>query len=155
MSDDPIQKILDIFDFDQVDLMFEDVKAFHKKFGLIVSDVPVRLTDRKADERIEFMQEELDEYVAGVAEKDMAKIADSLVDLVYVALGTAVMHGLPWALLWNEVQRANMAKVRGTTHRGHAVDVMKPPGWVPPNHDPLLEASGWDRNALPIDDEGV
>ena len=37
---------------------------------------------------------------------------DALIDLTYVAMGTAYMMGLPWQDLWDEVQRANMSKVR-------------------------------------------
>ncbi len=140
-------------DFDNLDLMFQDVKAFHLKYGLLASDVPRMLTQRKAGERIEFMAEELREYAQAVLDNDIEKAADALVDLVYVALGTAVMMGLPWAQLWAEVQRANMQKVRGITHRGHKVDVMKPPGWIPPNHQPILAASGYDLTLPPLDDE--
>ena len=47
------------------------------------------------------------------------------------------MMGLPWPQLWDEVQRANMAKERakhaGESKRGSALDVVKPEGWVPPD----------------------
>jgi len=45
-------------------------------------------------------------------EQDLPQIADALVDLVYVALGTSHLHGFPWPVLWNDVQRANMSKER-------------------------------------------
>lgn len=120
------------------DLEFEDVKLFQQKFGMLVHDRPVHLTKRKLRERADFMQEELNEFIEAVEKQDMAGIADALVDLVYVAKGTAVSLGLPWRQLWNEVQRANMDKVRGIGKRGAKVDCIKPEGWRPPNIDQIL-----------------
>lgn len=119
---------------------FDDVEAFHKKFGVPLAGTPSFL-DADADEfRRKFMQEELDEYTEAYMAGDMLKAADALVDLVYVALGTASMMGLPWQQLWDEVQRANMSKVRATgaddarSVRKSALDVVKPEGWKAPDH---------------------
>ena len=125
---------------------FHDVQQFHHKFGLLASDEPVHLTKRKLGERVECLQEELNEFKDAIETQDLAKQGDALIDLVYFALGTAVMLGLPWDKMWNEVQRANMAKEPGTTHRGHAVDVRKPAGWIGPQHELILEAHGYDRD---------
>lgn len=115
------------------DKEFLDVRDFHLKFGLLTFDRPVHLTQRKLKERVECMQEELHEFWEASQKQDLETMFDSLIDLVYFAKGTAVMLGLPWAEGWNEVHVANMAKVRGETHRGHKVDVCKPPGWTPPD----------------------
>lgn len=125
----------------------DDVRAFNAKFGLLLHETPGHLTYSKLLERAEFMGEELCEFYRAAHEQDLASQADALVDLVYVALGTAVMLGLPWAELWADVQRANMAKVRGPTKRGHAVDCCKPEGWVGPKTTEILEAHGytWER----------
>ena len=123
------------------DLELEDVRAFHDKFKQLNYDEPGFLSRRKQLERAGFMQEELDEFLAA---KTLADQADALIDLVYVAKGTAVMMGLPWCRLWEDVQRANMEKVPGTTHRGNLVDVAKPPGWRPPEGHKILLAYGWD-----------
>lgn len=152
---------------------FADVDAFHEKFQLLRFQKPGHLTKGKLRERIEFMQEELNEFIEGCGlvaitttdspgtpvlayedegEQDLAKQADALVDLVYVALGTAVMLGLPWDWLWNDVQRANMAKVRGVTHRGHAVDVKKPEGWQGPQTERILNIAGYNPNEEQRDD---
>ena len=151
---------------------FEDVRAFHDKFELMRADRPRHLTRRKLKERLEFMLEELQEFAAdsgleiveehipagdepagrrlvvresGYNDQHLDGQADALVDIVYVALGTAVMLGLPWQELWNDVQRANMSKVRGVTKRGHAVDVTKPEGWIGPKGDVILRAHGYQR----------
>lgn len=123
---------------------FSDVFEFHAKYNLLHHEFPVHLTTSKLKERIQFMQEELDEFKDAAIRQDLADQADALVDLVYVAMGTAVMLGLPWQALWDEVQRANMDKVRGVTKRGHPVDVTKPPGWIPPQINDILYAHYYD-----------
>ena len=131
---------------------FKDVKKFHEKFGLLVGRKPQRLTIRKMKERIEFLQEELDELKSAVESDNFPEQADALVDIVYVALGTAVMMGLPWKSLWDDVQRANMEKVRGVTKRGHAVDCMKPEGWIAPWTAGIVWEHGFDPDLAPVDD---
>ena len=125
------------------DKEFEDVKAFHKKFGLLAHDHPGHLTDRKLRERVECMQEELYEFEDACEAQDLAAQADALIDLVYFAKGTAVMLGLPWDELWDDVQRANMTKVRGVGHRGHKVDCVKPPDWIGPTTMAILLRAGY------------
>lgn len=122
---------------------FQDVLSFHVKFGLLAPDVPTHLTERKLRERSQFMLEELGEFNMAAHMQDLPLMADALVDLVYVAMGTAIMLGLPWQELWDEVQRANLAKVRGVTPRNHPVDVTKPPDWTPPRHPPILQRAGY------------
>ena len=122
---------------------FDDVKSFHQKFGLLVSEQPTHLTRRKLRERVECLQEELEEFMLAVDSQSLPEQADALIDLVYFALGTAVMMGLPWDELWADVQRANMSKVRGETKRGHKVDVTKPVGWVAPQGHGILARHGY------------
>jgi hypothetical protein len=121
----------------------QDVLAFNKKFGIMVNDDPTYLTKRKLQERIDFLQEELDEFKLACDAQDLPEQADALVDLVYVALGTAVMLGLPFQELWDDVQRANMAKERGISKRGNLVDCIKPTGWQGPMGNVILMANGW------------
>lgn len=124
--------------------MYKDVDKLHKKFGLLRFKNPGHLSKRKMDERIAFLQEELREFMVAADNDDIAGQADALVDLVYVALGTARMMGLPWKDLWDDVQRANMAKVRGMGPRGHKVDLIKPEGWVQPRTLRILTDAGYD-----------
>lgn len=120
------------------DAEFNDVRRFQEKFGQLSYYDPGFLTRRKLEERARFLQEELDELLAAPT---LSLQADALIDLVYVAKGTAVMMGLPWAALWDDVQGANMRKVRGQTARGNLVDVCKPPGWIGPNTGYILAAA--------------
>jgi len=68
---------------------------------------------------------------------DLEEIADGLIDLIIVALGTAAMMGLPLDDMFQEVHEANMRKVRvehaGESKRGHGFDLKKPVDWKGPN----------------------
>lgn len=128
---------------------FNDVATFHALFDLPRPATPRLLDPATQLFRSDFMFEELGEFnnacrPALGREPDLAKAADALIDLVYVAMGTAVMMGLPWQALWDEVQRANLDKVRARadgsdSKRGSALDVVKPPGWVGPDIEGVLQ----------------
>jgi predicted HAD superfamily Cof-like phosphohydrolase len=96
--------------------------------------------------RIQFLLEEVLEYKEAVEEGNLEKAFDSLIDLVYVAIGTAYLQGLPFVEGWERVHRANMAKVRAErpsdSARGTAYDVVKPAGWVAPDLSDLVEDCG-------------
>lgn len=130
---------------------FRDVGNFHRKFALDTSDDnpgPKAWNDEMLAFRSKFMEEELDEFYEGRAEHDHAKMADALIDLVYVAMGTAHLLGYPWEQLWAEVQAANMQKQRARndgsdSKRGSSLDVIKPAGWTPPNIEGVLRKWGF------------
>lgn len=141
-----LEKVRRLFIYDEM----EDVRDFHVKFGLIAHGVPGHLTKRKLNERVEFLQEELNEFKAACDAQDLAEQADALIDLVYVAKGTAVMLGLPWEDLWLDVQRANMTKMRGVGKRGHQVDVIKPKGWQGPMTAEILYKFGYNPESYSV-----
>lgn len=124
--------------------MWLDIEDFHNKF---LPDVekgePGFLPDDVNHFRVNFMKEELNEFIEALEEKNLEKAFDGLIDLVYVAMGTAWLMNLPWDKGWAEVQRANMSKVRAEnasqSKRGHQLDVIKPEGWRPPNLQQFLE----------------
>src|SRR5262249_8318619 len=120
--------------------MLRDVYEFHRKYGLLPPDGPPKQLDWELfNFRIRFLAEELHEFKRARTQAELADQLDALVDLVYVALGTAVLMGLApaWDQAWAAVQRANMQKVRATaaaeSKRGSTHDVVKPPGWTPPD----------------------
>lgn len=131
---------------------FEAVGEFHSKFGLDSVNEhgpdPHTLPTQVEQFRLKFLREELAELETAMSEEDLPKIADALVDLVYVALGTAHLYGLPWNELFWAVQQANMAKERAkadgsNSTRGSSLDVVKPEGWQPPDIEAILRRHGW------------
>lgn len=117
---------------------FNDVRSFQLKFELPVASAPRLLPKEHLEERRKFLQEELDEFKAAIETGDLEGLADALIDIVYVAKGTAVMMGLPWRELWDDVQRANMAKVKLEGLANYKKNVGKPEGWVGPKTAEIL-----------------
>jgi predicted HAD superfamily Cof-like phosphohydrolase len=149
---------------------FEQVKAFHAHFDLprpryltaLTTDENHTLKNetihriaaaetfirshRAGDDvfygRVQMMLEELREFVEAYQQGHLTNQVDSLVDLVYFALGTAVMMGAPFDECFAEVHRANMDKVRVASSaeslRLNKLDVRKPQGWRPPDLNSIL-----------------
>lgn len=132
---------------------FGDVGWFHKRFELHEvswdgDPGPTEITPELLEFRTRFLKEELQEFTDASLVMDHAAMADALIDLVYVAMGTAHFFGYPWQELWDDVQRANMAKERAAADgsnsaRQSAWDVVKPEGWVPPKTAEILAKHGF------------
>lgn len=126
---------------------FTDVGEFHRAFDLPHSadgKPPTALTSDDLAFRIAFMMEELTEFTRAASQHDLAGMLDALVDLVYVACGTAHLKRLPFDEAWAAVHAANMRKVRAESaddprsKRGHSLDVVKPIGWVAPDIEEII-----------------
>ena len=131
---------------------FYDIGLFHEKFGLhnvTFHDAGPQKVDQELFEfRFKFLAEELEELQQAWKAQDSEEIFDALLDLVVVAMGTAHLFGFPWQEGWDEVQRANMSKVRAKadgsdSKRGSSWDIVKPEGWTPPDHAPILRKYGF------------
>jgi len=110
-----------------------DVARFHRDVLQVLPDGgPTLVSQEYIMERARFLSEEVEEFITGGVSGNIVDVADALADIVYVALGTAHMMGLPFEKIWTAVQKANMAKKPGVTSRGNKVDAVKPPGWVGP-----------------------
>lgn len=120
--------------------MMDDIRNFHVKFGVEGPKVPDLRDLELFQFRMNFMQEELDEFHTAWVAGDMVKAFDALIDLMYVTLGTGYMMCFPMGEGWELVHAANMKKVRAasaeesaaSTGRGSKLDVIKPKGWVSP-----------------------
>ena len=108
------------------------VKQFHKKILGVEDTKPTLLPVVPITQRVKFMEEEITELMEAYVANDMVGVADALADLVYVAVGTAHMMGIPFDEVFKAVHAANMQKVRGLTKRGMLYDAVKPAGWVGP-----------------------
>lgn len=125
---------------------FEDVKAFHEKFGLDYNGPARHLAEAELQFRLNFIEEELTETHNALRRQDLHEVADGIVDTIWVLCGLAARMGIPLDACWQEVVRANMAKERAAdasqSKRGSALDIIKPPGWKGPDHWPALLAAG-------------
>lgn len=123
-----------------------DIGNFHRKFGLGYEGGPRHLPHDLQMFRNKFLKEELEEYFRACESRDLPEQLDALVDLVYVALGTAYYHGFNFDEAWRRVHEANMKKVRVArpedSKRGSGYDVVKPPGWQAPNLADLCKDPG-------------
>jgi len=147
--------------------MIGDVNAFHAKFGQEYTG-KIRMLPRDLHEfRTKFHDEETGEYsqeyenlVDAVTRQDRRDIInalelqlDALVDAAWVILGTADLQfgRQPFIEAWRRVVTANMAKVKkevgvnqGTEDSGREekYDIVKPAGWVAPDHRDLVQDNG-------------
>ena len=146
----------------------QDIKDFHERFMLTYEGKPRQLPEDLQSFRNLFLEEELTEYQGAVRQieylrswqkaiktedaghtlnnqtiRAFEQALDGLVDLVYVALGTAYLHGFDFNEAWRRVHTANMLKVRAensaVSKRGSTHDVVKPPGWNAPDHYDLVK----------------
>lgn len=111
---------------------FDSVRQFHEKILGIHDTKPTFQLPVEFTQRVAFMEEEIEELGQAYCDGDMVGVADALADLVYVALGTAHMMGIPFDEVFKVVHAANMQKMRGMTKRGMVYDAVKPEGWVGP-----------------------
>ena len=127
--------------------LFDLVAEFNLKFELPLNNLltPAHpLNEEDFNFRFRFLMEEMTELTDAQEVGDMEEMADALVDIVYVALGTAHMMNINFDECFMEVHKANLRKVaieglddpRST--RRHRLNVVKPDGWVPPKLGKLL-----------------
>jgi len=129
--------------FDNKTDLIKDIDNFHKKYGFEKNEkVGIPDDNELVNFRTSFLMEELAEYTNAITKKDAAGALDALVDIVYIALGTAWLFNLPFEKAWKEVQKANMSKIRAkdkTGKRGTKFDVIKPKDWKAPNIERIVE----------------
>ena len=96
--------------------------------------------------RSKFLDEEHIEMRDSNFHKDLPELLDAFVDYAYVLFGTIYLAGMApiFQQAWNEVHRKNMQKERASeanpSKRGaNQFDIVKPPGWTPPDHTALIE----------------
>lgn len=126
--------------------LHRDVCEFHKKFEIPIEKYPAFPSKELLEFRMKFLREEVDEFGEAVRNDDIVKAFDALIDVVYVAIGTAVIMNLPFEKGWDIVHSANMTKIRAKnasqSKRGTAFDVVKPSNWIAPDmmlHSLLLK----------------
>jgi hypothetical protein len=109
-----------------------DVAEFFLKFDMYYRGPPRELPPKMKFLRKKRIQAEYVEYNNAFFKKDHVEQLDALVDIVYIAIGTALLHGWDFQEAWNRVHEANMTKER----KGY--DIVKPPGFTHPDLTDLV-----------------
>jgi predicted HAD superfamily Cof-like phosphohydrolase len=117
--------------------MVEDVLSFHRTFGCHVGNRPGTPSPPLVKLRLALIGEEFRELLRAVDRQSIPDVADAIVDLIYVSIGTAIAYGIDIRPIWRAVQKANMAKAGG----GRRADgkILKPAGWQAPDVTGLIE----------------
>ena len=110
-----------------------DIKAFQKAFECNVLPVPTMPAKKIQELRVALLQEELDELKQANEDGDIIEVADAMVDIMYVLLGTACEYGLVDKMeeMWDLVHDNNMKKLwpDGKVHKNQYGKVIKPEGF--------------------------
>jgi len=122
---------------------YKDIDAFHKKFKFNQGKGIKSMDYNFGNWRVDFIMEEIAELTEALDNKDDVEILDALVDICYVAMGTAWLMGLPFEEAWKEVQRSNMEKIRQASDRSE-FDVVKPEGWKAPDIKGIIKK--WQKS---------
>ncbi len=89
---------------------YDDVKKFHDKFGLVTPTEFVLIPNDLHEFRVKFFEEETTEYVESFETRDLPTAIDSLLDLVYITCGAALLHGLD-SSIFGEQPRSDIVAV--------------------------------------------
>ncbi len=89
------------------------VKEFHEAFGITNASEIKNVSPKDAKLRFDLLKEENEEYLKACEESDIVEIADALGDILYIAYGTLLKHGMQDKIeeVFNEIQRSNMSKL--------------------------------------------
>jgi predicted HAD superfamily Cof-like phosphohydrolase len=89
------------------------VSDFHVAFNIENNSVPTLLSEKDFMLRYELIREENEEYLEACKKGDIVEIADALGDILYIAFGTILRHGLQDKMqaIFDEIQRSNMSKL--------------------------------------------
>lgn len=87
------------------------VREFHLAFGLAARTVPTEVSPELAAHRGELLAEEAAEVAEVSVTGPLDRLAHELADVVYVAYGTALVHGIDLDAVIAEIHRSNMTKL--------------------------------------------
>ncbi|MDO0925407.1 MazG nucleotide pyrophosphohydrolase domain-containing protein [Streptomyces sp. TG1A-8] len=121
------------------------VREFHRSFGLDARSTPAEVSPELAAHRGELLAEEAAEAAEVAVGGPLDRLAHELADVVYVAYGTALVHGIDLDEVIAEVHRANMSKLGpdGRAVRRADGKVMKGEHYRPPDVSAVLRRQGW------------
>ena len=121
------------------------VREFHLAFGLDARTTPTEVAPDLAAHRGELLAEEAAEVAEVSVSGPLDKLAHELADVVYVAYGTALVHGVDLDAVIAEIHRANMTKIGpdGEIVRRDDGKVLKGEHYEAPDVSGVLRRQGW------------
>ncbi|MGW3206686.1 pyrophosphohydrolase domain-containing protein [Streptomyces sp. NPDC001135] len=125
------------------------VREFHRAFGLDARSTPTEVDPELAAHRGELLAEEAAEVAEVAVDGPLDKLAHELADVVYVAYGTALVHGIDLDEVIAEIHRANMSKLGpdGQVARRADGKVLKGKHYRAPDVSSVLRRQGWTSAA--------
>lgn len=119
------------------------VRQFQLATDQVTNSEPTNLPLEEMNLRFGLMKEENDEYREASLLDANVEILDSLVDQLYVLLGTVNAHGMQnvFEEAFNRVHENNMTKIGpdGKVIRNAAGKILKGPNFVPVNLSDLIQ----------------
>ncbi|MGX2993961.1 pyrophosphohydrolase domain-containing protein [Streptomyces sp. JNUCC 64] len=127
------------------------VREFHRAFGLDARPVPEEVPPRLAAHRQDLLDEEVAEVAEVAVDGPLDRLAHELADVVYVAYGTALVHGIDLDRVIAEIHHANMSKLGpdGVPRVRADGKVLKGDHYQPPDVAAVLRAQGWRPPTAP------
>ncbi len=121
------------------------VRAFHLAFGLDARSTPTEVSPALAAQRGDLLAEEAAEVAEVSVGGPLDRLAHELADVVYVAYGTALVHGIDLDAVIAEVHRSNMTKLGpdGRVARRADGKVLKGDHYRAPDVARILRGQGW------------
>jgi hypothetical protein len=123
-----------------VDVFSQTAEFADTIMGLSAPQFPTRIEPGRKRWACGAFREEVQEFEDATTIEDEA---DALADLIYFAAGRFHEMGLDGRAHFNLVHAANMLKKKGELSKrpfSKGYDAVKPDGWTPPDHGPLVEA---------------
>jgi predicted HAD superfamily Cof-like phosphohydrolase len=121
------------------------VREFHLAVGLDARSTPTEVSAELAAHRGELLAEEAAEVAEVSVAGPLDRLAHELADVVYVAYGTALVHGIDLDAVIAEIHRANMTKLGpdGSVDRRTDGKVLKGEHYEAPDVSAVLRRQGW------------
>jgi len=91
----------------------DKVAHFHNVFKIGNNESATLLSEAESELRFNLLKEENEEYLEACKTGNMVEVADALGDVLYIAFGTILRHGLQHKIeeVFNEIQNSNMSKL--------------------------------------------
>lgn len=89
------------------------VHEFHEVFQIGNADSMKLIEEKDYTLRYNLLKEENEEYLDAAKKGDIIEVADALGDILYIAFGTLLKHGLHHKIdeVFDEIHRSNMSKL--------------------------------------------